>query len=754
MVQRGKARQRILLGSMLAAIVIIVGNRSVLRQAPLVAAGHRAATAAQVEGARAELRARETELKMTDDERLDMIYSLMKVVFTTGKPEPRVPAAVPQLAGWSKGVKRLGVPDLLQTDAGLGIGNPGGGRTGDTATAFPAGLMIASTFNPALARRGGEILGVEARSRGFNVVLGGGMNLTRDPRHGRNFEYLGEDPWLSAVMAAEAVIGTQSTGVLSMVKHVSLNSHETNKFELDAQIDPNAHRESELLAFQIATERATPASMMCAYNKINGAYACGNDPILNGVIKQAFGWKGFMMSDWKAVYDWDFALKGLDMHSGVQLDKQEWFVGPLRDAYQQGKLPKERLSDMVRRILWGIYLVGADKWTGPGPKPDMAAHHAAMVDVARQGIVLLKNEGALPLSGSLKRIAVIGGMAHVGVMGGGGGSSQVIPPGGFALQIPLGGEGLLGGLRRQVFIAPGPIASLRQLVPETEILYDSGEYPERAAILARRAEAVIIVANKFETEGFDQPNLRLPYGQDALISAVSAANPNTIVLLQTGNPIDMPWRDGVRAIIEAWYPGQAGGQAIAEVLTGRVNPSGRLPITFPADIEQTPLPQIPNYGTPPDTPIVIRYIEGAEIGYRWFALKNHQPLYAFGHGLSYTAFDYKDLRVSGGETITATFTVTNTGKRPGADVPQVYLTDAPDGRRMRLLGFERVELKPGESRTVTVKADPRLLARFEGKNGLGQWSITDGAYRIALGKSAGDLVLTADAPLTGRVFGR
>jgi beta-glucosidase len=300
-----------------------------------------------------EVRARETEQLMTDDERFEMIYSLMPVVFPTRQREPRVPEDVPQLAGWSKGVKRLGVPDLLQTDASLGIGNPSGGRRGDTATALPSGLALGSTFNPALARQAGELLGVEARSRGFNVLLGGGMNLVRDPRDGRNFEYLAEDPWLSAVMTAESVIGTQSKGVLATLKHVSLNSHETNKFVLNAVIDPAAHRESDLLAFQIALERGNPASLMCAYNKVNGAYACGNDPILNGVIKQTFGFKGFVMSDWKAVYDWDFALKGLDMHSGAQLDAQEWFVGPLREAFAVGQFPRERLSDMVQRIRSG-----------------------------------------------------------------------------------------------------------------------------------------------------------------------------------------------------------------------------------------------------------------------------------------------------------------------------------------------------------------------------------------------------------------
>jgi beta-glucosidase len=697
-------------------------------------------------------RARETEAKMTDDERLDMIYSLMRVVFTTGKIEPRIPAEVPQMAGWVKGVTRLGVPDLLQTDAGLGIGNPSGGRPGDTATAFPAGLLIASTFNPALARRGGEILGVEARSRGFNVLLGGGMNLTRDPRHGRNFEYLGEDPWLAAVMAAESVIGTQSKGVLGMVKHVTLNSHETNKWQLNAIIDPAAHRESELLAFQIATERGNPAAMMCAYNKVNGAYACGNDPILNGVIKQSFGFKGFIMSDWKAVYGWDFALKGLDMHSGAQLDEQEWFVGPLREAYKQGKFPKERLSDMVRRILWGIYLVGADQWKGSMPKPDMAAHHAAMLDVARQGIVLLKNDGALPLATTAKRIAVIGGMANVGAMSGGGGSSQVLPPGGWTLAIPLGGEGVLGGIRRQVLIAPGLVESLRKLMPDAQVIYDSGEYPVNAAALAKRSDVVIVVANKFDGEGFDSPDLTLPNGQDALIPAVAAANSNTIVVLQTGNPVAMPWRDRVKAIVEAWYSGQVGALPTAEVLTGRVNPSGRLPITFPASIDQTPHPTLAGFGTPPDTPTELRYHEGAEVGYRWYAQKRLKPMYAFGHGLSYTTFDYKDFKVSGGETITATFTVTNTGKMAGADVPQIYLTDAAGGRRMRLLGFERVDLAPGASRTLTIAADPRLLATFDGK--ADQWRLASGTYRVALGKSAGELVSTSDVAVTGRLFGK
>jgi beta-glucosidase len=275
--------------------------------------------------------------------------------------------------------------------------------------------------------------------------------------------------------------------------------------------------------------------------------------------------------------------------------------------------------------------------------------------------------------------------------------------------------------------------------------------PAESALLARRCDVAIVFAIRVEGEGFDLPDLSLPWGQDAIIDAVASANPNTIVVLETGNPVAMPWRDEVRAVVEAWYPGQAGGRAIAEVLTGAVNPSGRLPITFPADLAQTPRPELPGLGEPWGTPTTIRYDEGAEVGYRWFAAQGARPLYAFGHGLSYTTFAHGDLEVTGGDTITASFTVTNTGEREGADVPQLYLTDAAGDQRMRLLGFERVQLAPGESRSVTVKAEPRLLARYDAD--AGRWHIAEGGYRVALGKAADDLVLTAEAQLTERRFG-
>jgi beta-glucosidase len=589
-------------------------------------------------------------------------------------------------AGYTPGVPRLGIPALLMTDASLGVTNPGY-RPGDTATALPAALALGASFNPTLAREAGAMLGREARVRGFNVLLGGGINLARDPRNGRNFEYLSEDPLLSAVLAAEVINGTQGEGVISTIKHYSLNCNETNRHWLDAIIDPAAHRESDLLAFQMAIEWAQPGAVMSGYNKINGDYAGGNHHLLNEVLKGAWGYKGWVMSDWGATPSWDYALKGLDQESGVQMDVMMWgtesFVEPLKAAYAEGKLPKERLSDMVRRILRSMY--------------------------------------------------------------------AVVPPGGHAAVIKIGGPGIMGGARNLYLLPSSPIAEIKKLLPKVQIEFDPGQSPAESTLLARRSDVVIVFGIRVEGEGFDLPDLTLPWGQDAVIEAVASANPHTIVVLETGNPVAMPWRDRVKAIVQAWYPGQAGGQAIAEVLTGTVNPSGRLPITFPADLAQTPRPALPGLGTPWGTPTTIRYDEGSEVGYRWFAQKGEKPLYAFGHGLSYTSFAYRDLQVSGGETITVSFTVTNTATREGADVPQLYLTDAPGQQRLRLLGFERVQLRPGESRRVTVTAEPRLLARLEA--GAEQWRIATGTYRVALGKSANDLVLTGSARLTSRLFG-
>jgi beta-glucosidase len=708
--------------------------------------------------AAAEAKARETEAKMTDDERFGLIKNLMVVNFHTGKRDERVPADIPQLAGWAPGIPRLGVPDLLMTDASLGITNPGNGRrnpdgTFDSGTAFPAGILMGSTFNPAAANQVGVALGEEARQRGFNVHLGGGVTVVRDVHNGRNFEYFSEDPYVSGVLGGEVVAGTQSTGVMALLKHLSLNAQETNKFRLDARIDPAAHRESDLLAFQIGIERGNPGSLMCAYNKINGAYACGNEPMLDGDVKKAIGFKGFIMSDWKAVYGWDYSVKGLDMESGAQLDEQEWFDRPLRQAMAEGKFTRERLSDMVRRVLYAIYISGIDRWKGPQGTPDLAAHRALALDIARQGTVLLKNDGILPLTPTGKKtIAVIGGFGNLGSVLGGGGSSLMEPTGGTALDVQLGGEGRIAALYNLKLIAPGPVEAIKKAWPEAEVIYNPGLYPAQAASLAKRADIVILNGVRFEGEGYDLPDMSLPNGQDALFDAVLSANPNGIVILQTGNPVAMPWRDKAKAIVQAWYQGQSGATAIAEIITGRVNPSGRLAMTWYASVEQTPHPVLIGSEFAPNAQeSTVDYKEGAEIGYRWMAKTGQKPLYSFGHGLSYTQFTYGDLKVTGGKTVTANFRVTNSGQRAGADVPQLYVTDAAGDRRMRLLGFERIELQPGQSKRLTLTADPRLLARFDIQ--AGRWRITKGTYQIALGKSAGDLLLTAQTQLSAQLFG-
>ncbi len=702
----------------------------------------------------AALRARETEQSMTDEERFTLLVGVMGSSESWPLADERIPPGVAMSAGYVPGIPRLGVPALQMSDAGLGVTNPGF-RPGDTATALPATLALAGSFNPALARAAGEVIGREAHSRGFNVQLAPAMNLARDPRNGRNFEYLSEDPLLSATMAAETVGGIQRQGVISTVKHYSLNCNETNRHWLDAVIDPDAHRESDLLAFEIVIERAQPGAVMAAYNKVNGDYCSANKVLIDDILKGAWGYRGWVMSDWGGTPSWECALRGLDQECGAQIDAILWqseaFSDPLRAAYAEGKLPKERLSEMVQRILTSIYAIGIDRRevVSSPDMPDLFRHNEIALQIARQGIVLLQNRGVLPVRpDSASRIAVIGGYAHTGVPVGCG-SSAVVPPGGFADVIPIGGTGLTAGLRNLYLLPSRPLDELRKQLPHAQIEFDAGISPAEAVLAARRADIAIVFAIRVEGEGFDGADLSLPWGQDAVIEAVAAANPNTVVVLETGNPVSMPWRESANAVVQAWYPGQAGAQAIAEIIAGQTNPSGRLPITFPVDLGQTPRPELPDLGAPFGTASTIRYTEGAEVGYRWFAHTRQTPMFAFGHGLSYTEFEYLDLVVSGGDSVRASFSVTNTGDRRGADIPQLYLTAAPGEQRLRLLGFERVELEPAETRRVTIEADPRLLARYECG-----WRIDPGRYSVAVGASAVALRLAAEVELNGRSFDR
>lgn len=676
--------------------------------------------------------AAKTEAQMTDDERFTVLHGVMPILIgpysnpelKTKWPDDLVPGA-----GYIMGVPRLGVPSLRETDASLGVTNPFGIRKGDTATALPAGLAIGASFNPELAFAGARAVASEARAKGFNVLLGGGINLVRDPRNGRNFEYISEDPLLSGFMGAEAARGAQSAGVVSTVKHFSLNSNETNRHTWNAEIDEAAHRESDLLAFQIAIERGQPGSIMCAYNIVNGEKACGNDHLLNSVLKKDWRYKGWVMSDWGAVSSADFAVKGLDQQSGQQLDKQVWFDAPLKAKLADGSLSRARLADMVKRILRSMKANGLVD-AGPAPAVDMAKHAGIAREIARQGIVLLKNDaGALPLAAHVGSVAVIGRNAHVGVLSGGG-SSQGFPPGGWAASIPVGGgEGSMAAWRIERWLAGAPQAALKRALPKADVRFDPGVYPQDAAALAARSDVAIVFVSKYEAEGFDSPDLSLPGNQDAIVEATVAANPNTIVVLQTGNPVAMPWRDKVKAIVAAWYPGQEGAAAIADVLTGQVNPSGRLPISFPQTMETQPRPAIPSYGTPEGTAVTVRMNEGSDVGYRWNASKGIKALYPFGHGLSYTRFATTGLKSDGS---TASLTVRNSGDRAGATVVQLYLLARGSETKQRLVAFQRVELTPGSERKVELKIDPRLLADWNGKG----WTIPAGEYHFALGENA------------------
>jgi beta-glucosidase len=366
--------------------------------------------------------------------------------------------------------------------------------------------------------------------------------------------------------------------------------------------------------------------------------------------------------------------------------------------------------------------------------------------VAEEGTVLLANpSGLLPLPHDVKRIVVIGGHADSGVLSGGG-SSQVVPVGGGAPAIAMGGEGPTAAFRAMVFDPSSPLKAIKAKTSGAEVRFIDGSYPAAAAAMAKGADAVVIFATQWMIEGEDAPDLTLPNGQDALIEAVAAANPKTVVVLETGGPVLMPWLGKVGAVVEAWYPGARGGDAIADILFGDVNPSGRLPVTFPVSTAQLPRREIPGFGTKEGTEFDVDYtIEGPDVGYRWFVRKTLKPLFPFGFGLSYTHFDYANLKVDGGDTLKIDFDVRNSGKSAGQDVPQVYLTDAAGQARMRLVGWQRVSVQPGETVHVSLKADPRLLADFD--EAAHDWRIDAGRYQVALGTSATDLKLHAAAEL-------
>lgn len=686
----------------------------------------------------ASARAAKTVQAMTQAEKTILTHGIMPLPI--GDNPPPIPAEAIPGAGYIPGIPRLGVPALLETDASLGVSYVFGLRK-DGATALPSGLAMASTWNPDLLYKGGVMIGGETRAKGFNVLLAGGVNLMRDPRNGRTFEYFSEDPLLSGVLAGHAIKGVQSNHIISTIKHFALNGQETGRKFADVMISDEAAHESDLLAFKIGMEIGNPGSVMCAYNRVHGEQACASDYLLNKILKQEWGYKGFVMSDWGAVPNLESALKGLDQQSGSQLDPALFFGDKLAAAAQSDPAYAARLDDMNKRILWAIYANGLDKYpVAKGGEIDFQANGEVALETARQGIVLLRNErGVLPLSKSAKSIAVIGGFADSGVLSGAG-SSQVQGEGGAAVTIPLSGSSPWAGFLVQAYHRSSPLAAIKAIVPNAQVRFRDSRFIADAVEQAKRAEVAIVFATKWSSEGFDQPDLSLPDGQDALIAAVADANPNTIVVLETGNPIAMPWLEKTAAVVQAWYPGARGGEAIASILFGDTNPSGRLPITFPASVDQLPRPVLDGYndfepnfaGDAPykDAKLVVNYdIEGSNLGYRWNALKGYKALFPFGYGLSYTSFKADGLKTDGNKT---SLTVRNTGQRTGATVAQLYLVSRSGTALQRLVGFKRIELAPGQSEKVSLTIDPRLLADWKD----GAWSMPAGDYQFAIGDNA------------------
>jgi beta-glucosidase len=697
--------------------------------------------------------------RMTLDEKIALVHGLFPPMAKGKSANELIPSA-----GHIDGIPRLGVPLVRESDASLGVANQVEQRKGDVATALPSSLATAASFDPEVARAGGAMIGSEARAKRFNVLLAGGVNLTRDPWNGRNFEYLGEDPLLAGTLAGAHIAGVQSNRIVSTIKHFALNAQETGRTVLDARIDEASLRESDLLAFQIAIERGHPGSVMCAYNKVGGDWACENEHLLTDVLKRDWGYKGWVMSDWGAVHSTAKAANaGLDQQSGEELDKALYFAAPLKAAVQSGAVRASRLDDMVARYLTGLIETGAYDTPVPttAQTPNYARNALVAQRAAEAGIVLLKNEGdLLPVARTARRILMIGGDADVGVLSGGG-SSQVRGVGGAPIEIPLATGGS-ASFARITYHASSPFKALKAALPGASVSFMDGRNLNATLDAAKAADLVIVFATQWTTEADDVHDLRLPNQQDALIAAVAAVQPKTVAVLETGGPVTMPWLAQVPAVLQAWYPGQRGGEAIANILTGKVNPSGRLPITFPASESQAPRPRpvgldrmtaleaqaasdpgAPSAGALPSFPV--EYLEGADVGYRWYEKKGQQPLFPFGHGLGYTGFAYRNLAVTGGKRLSVSFEVVNTGKRTGADVPQVYVARDGANTPMRLAAFTRVTLKPGETRRVTLTAEPRILADYDTR--LPGWRIAAGTYRVALARDAADRSLLATTTL-------
>ena len=667
----------------------------------------------------------------------------------------------------SAGVPRLGIPELWTTDGPHGIRTEvlwdeweQAGWTNDSIVAFPALTALAATWNRDMSALYGKSIGEEARYREKDVLLGPGVNIYRTPLNGRNFEYMGEDPYLSGQMVVPYVQEVQKNGVAVCVKHYALNNEETYRHTTDVDLDDRALYEIYLPAFKAAVQEGGAWSIMGSYNLYRGQHVCYNKRLIMDILKGEWGFDGAVISDWGGVHETDAAVKnGLDLEFGTWTDGltmgatngyDAYFLAkPYRDGILNGTYTTKELDEKCRRVLRLIFrtAMNPDK---PFGAINSEAHYAAARQIGGEGIVLLKNDGAvLPVAASARKILVVGENA-VKMMTVGGGSSSLKVQHEIS---PLDGIRARAGKDVEVRYARGYVGDVSGSyngVTSGQDLSESRsaqELIDEAVSLAKESDLVVFIgglnkSNNQDCEGTDRLAMDLPYGQDAVISALAAATPNLVVSLISGNAVAMPWVDQVPAILQAWYLGSEAGNAFADVLFGDVNPSGKLPFTFPKKLSDSPAHQ---EGMTFPTRGKNFYQEGIYVGYRWFDEKEIEPLFAFGHGLSYTQFEYGEAKLdktsmNENGTITLRVTVRNAGDRAGAEVVQLYIADAESSLprpKKELKGFQKVYLAPGESAEVAFTIDADALSFYD--PALPGWKAESGRFEALVGAASDDI---------------
>lgn len=642
----------------------------------------------------------------------------------------------------SAAIPRFGLPQRWLSDGPHGVREDVGphtwtpaGRTDDFATLMPALIGLAATWNSDLATAYGKVIGEEARQRGKQIMLGPGMNIMRTPLNGRNFEYPGEDPFLVSRMVVNYIRAVQAEDVASCAKHFVANDQEHERNTINVEMDERTLREIYLRPFQAAVQEAGVRTVMSGYNKFRGYWCAENDYLLNKILKDEWGFKGIVMSDWNGTHSTRGSVfGGLDLEMGTEVSPYEKFFlsDAFRDGVKSGEYPMSVLDDKARRNLWQMLTTKAMEPRRPGAI-NTKDHQKAARTVAEESFVLLKNDNnALPLDpDKTKSIAVIGENAVL-LQAYGGGSARIKV---FYEITPLEGIVRKVGDRANISFAMG--------YSEKE----SAELANQAVRAASQADTVIYVGGlnhrrNFDAESWDRLHMKLPYKQDELLDRVVAANPRTVVVLFGGGPMEMgAWLGKVPAVLQVWYPGMEGGNALAGVLFGDVNPSGKLPVTFPKRLADSPAHAMGNY---PGANGVVRYEEGLLVGYRWFDTKNIEPLFSFGHGLSYTKFEYSNLRLT--ETrdgvMTAEFEVKNVGPRDGAEVAQLYVEPVKprlSRPQKELKGFRKVFLKTGESQKVSIPLERTAFAFYDPERRA--WAAEKGDFKIVIGASSRDIRL-------------